>query len=548
MTLHEHPTMSTFAKLTAVVYLFVIGANAILTREEATHEGLIYFQGVCAKQVQHFAHLLKSIEHGDLSGAIKNYVASRPYYEEIETLANSFENIDSDIDARPYAFEFGEDSKDFRGFHRIERLLYRDQNTRDALEPARTLKQSIDALCVALKEKKRFSPRKSWDGILALALEVPAKKISSEEEAWSDLSLMIFRSNFRGIYSQYKPFAKLPFVSVKSAAQVDAVYADIEKLFNEIDSVNGFAGNPSGAAKSYSTVSMLERRAIIELAYKFHAALKVVHVEVFKGVPMPSEESKEVESLSAQDKNYPSELSMGLKYFSKLCSDQQKSTKALHEALKLNDLRVAIAAYRHARPPYEQIETLAGNFEEEDTEIDARPYAIDGGETSEDFVGFHMVERALYRDMNISHAIKYMPRLRNAVDSLCAKLKKQELFSTHSQWDGILALAYEVPAKKISSEEETWSDLSIMIFRENAKGIHSQVKPYLSHMPKEVARDIEMKFNAIKHMFMYDIDRQNTWEGNEFVLYSRVPIWKRKEISDKFYDLTRSLTAARTHL
>ena len=34
-----------------------------------------------------------------------------------------------------------------------------------------------------------------------MATEVVSKKISSEEEMWSDLSMLIFYNNYKGIYS-----------------------------------------------------------------------------------------------------------------------------------------------------------------------------------------------------------------------------------------------------------------------------------------------------------------------------------------------------------
>ena len=40
-------------------------------------------------------------------------------------LAPNFPDIDSDIDAREYSFDDGENSTDFKGFHRLERLLFR---------------------------------------------------------------------------------------------------------------------------------------------------------------------------------------------------------------------------------------------------------------------------------------------------------------------------------------------------------------------------------------------------------------------------------------
>ncbi len=45
--------------------------------------------------------------------------------------------------------------------------------------------------------------------MIALATEIPANNISSEEDTWSDQSLLIFKENWNGIYSQFKPFAEV---------------------------------------------------------------------------------------------------------------------------------------------------------------------------------------------------------------------------------------------------------------------------------------------------------------------------------------------------
>ena len=47
-----------------------------------------------------------------------------------------------------------------------------------------------------------FNPKNNFGGIIGLATEIVAKKISSEEEKYSDYSWMIFYNNYKGIYSQ----------------------------------------------------------------------------------------------------------------------------------------------------------------------------------------------------------------------------------------------------------------------------------------------------------------------------------------------------------
>ncbi len=47
------------------------------------------------------------------------------YFVSVQVLAGAFPQEDADIDARPYAFPEGDKDEDFKGFHKIERSLFR---------------------------------------------------------------------------------------------------------------------------------------------------------------------------------------------------------------------------------------------------------------------------------------------------------------------------------------------------------------------------------------------------------------------------------------
>lgn len=49
----------------------------------------------------------------------------QPPYIYVQVLAPVFGDIDSDIDSREYSFPNGELSEDFKGSHRLERLIFR---------------------------------------------------------------------------------------------------------------------------------------------------------------------------------------------------------------------------------------------------------------------------------------------------------------------------------------------------------------------------------------------------------------------------------------
>lgn len=443
----------------------------------------------------------------------------------------------------------------FAGFHVIERALYRDQRlSAELYDVAKTLNGSVNTLCDILEERKRFDVMGTFEGCLALAFEVPAKKVASEEETWSDLSLMIFRNNYQGIWSQISPF--LPLSKSRNADALRKAYGRVRQVLNYIDPTHPF-NTLKGSARPYSTVRIWERKLIIDAAYTFALSLELVRDDVFDKLSLrpTEEEEEEVEETSdIDDAFYAPQVRQGLRYFVKQCTKQQMLLNKLHNAVESFNIGRARKMYGRARPPYEQIEVLAGNFPLLDAYIDQRPYAVPRGEVDEAWEGFHQLERALFRDFDMDAALVVMSPLVDAVDRLCLQLQAGAAgrgggFTATATFDGMITLAYEVPAKKISSEEETWSDLSVMIFRENLKGIWSQFVPFEKVLPKEVGRKVRQKYERLKALIAWTVDKGNEFEnGTSFRRYSDVPRWQRKMVSDRFYALGRALREAKMAL
>lgn len=235
--------------------------------ERPVAEGVGYFLRRCDDQLPLTTALESALVSGDLGAAQRAYVDARPPYEEIETLAYAFEDTDRDIDARPYAFEQGETAAEFRGFHKIEVLLFGYEDVTPAIPFARTLVQSIRKLRSELSDTARFNARGQFGGMFSLANEVAAKKISSEEETWSDQSLLIFKHNWIGIYSQFKPFARLVEAARPGvAADVDAAYRAAMDLIRPHFG-SGAAGTP------YSRIRANERRRMADASLRLRDAI-----------------------------------------------------------------------------------------------------------------------------------------------------------------------------------------------------------------------------------------------------------------------------------
>ncbi len=242
--------------------------------------------------------------------------------------------------------------------------------------------------------------------------------------------------------------------------------------------------------------------------------------------------------------DYQAELETGLQYFRELVSQQLTLIDDFDAALASGDQAQAEAAYINARPPYEEIEVLAADFEAEDTNIDARPYAFEAGEADPEFKSFHRIEALIFRDRDLVAARSYIPELKASVESLNTKLADVNNFSAASHWNGMITLATEIPAKKISSEEETWSDQSILIFAANWQGIYSQYQPFAQYLSTDLANAVDSAYeDCMKTVAPYRQAGQAATTP-----YSQVDVAARGEISRAAYPLRDALIAAQAAL
>jgi iron uptake system component EfeO len=230
--------------------------------------GVGYFSKRCDEQMKLCRNLEKAIASGNLQAAQAAYVEARPPYEEIETLAYAFEDTDADIDARPYAFDQGESSEDFRGFHKIEVLLFGYQTLDEAMPYATRLSQSIGELKTQLGELDRFDAEGQFGGMYALTNEVAAKKVSSEEETWSDQSLIIFKHNWIGAFSQFSPFA--PLVARSNPQKAEAVKIAYDAA---METLKPHFKKGVVAATPYSRIGMTERRSMADASNRMRDAI-----------------------------------------------------------------------------------------------------------------------------------------------------------------------------------------------------------------------------------------------------------------------------------
>jgi iron uptake system component EfeO len=204
--------------------------------------------------------LQAAIAGGDLKAARTEYVQSRIPYERIEPIIETFIELDEVMDARVDDFESDTDPK-FTGYHRIENILFVKKTldgaapfADDLLANGKKMRDSINTAVIG--------PADFVTGVGELMEEAQAKKITGEEERWSDASLPILRANVEGAEKIYT----LVQVELqkKDAALNDRISQSLTKVLQQIDALS-----PVGT--EWTLYSKLEQSQVVDLKNKLEA-------------------------------------------------------------------------------------------------------------------------------------------------------------------------------------------------------------------------------------------------------------------------------------
>ncbi|MET8689613.1 iron uptake system protein EfeO [Streptomyces sp. NPDC004732] len=201
-----------------------------------------------------------AVRKGDLDAAKKAYATSRIGWERTEPVAESFGDIDPKVDVREDGLEEGQDlAKDWTGWHRLERALWKDKKI-GARE--KTLATQLDKDLLDWQKrvgKAVITPTSMANGAKELLDEVATGKVTGEEERYSHTDLVDFKANVEGAEKSYellKPVAaeKDP----KLAKELDKQFAALNKLLEK----HREGGADSYAFTSYEKVGKADRKEL----------------------------------------------------------------------------------------------------------------------------------------------------------------------------------------------------------------------------------------------------------------------------------------------
>ncbi len=229
-------------------------AEATAASDLAVNTYRTYVQKETEQLVTATDAFVAAVKAGNVAQAKALYAPARVHYERIEPVAESFGDLDPEIDARD-----GDVPADqWGGFHRIEKQLWVDGNT-DGMSPvADKLAADVKTLNGKIATLK-LEPAQIANGSVDLLNEVGKSKITGEEDRYSHTDLYDLKANVDG--SQAAFTALRPMIAAKDAnlaEDLDANFAGAQAAIDTLRNGDGFV--------LYTTLTKDQTRTIAALA------------------------------------------------------------------------------------------------------------------------------------------------------------------------------------------------------------------------------------------------------------------------------------------
>jgi len=211
---------------------------------------------------------------GEIEKAKQLYPEARIRYERIEPVAESFGNLDPEIDARANDVPPSE----FKGFHRIEKALWEEETTKGMKPVAEGLVKNIEELESKIKGNIKIQATEIANGANELLTEVSTSKITGEEERYSHIDLVDFKANVEGAQVAWEAVAPLmektqPKLSKEINEDFEAVYAALKPY--ERKAYPGFV--------YYGELTKADTRKLAQVIDTLAQNLSLVPAQIAKG-------------------------------------------------------------------------------------------------------------------------------------------------------------------------------------------------------------------------------------------------------------------------
>ena len=196
--------------------------SELLTKAVANYK--VYVEEQADQLVAHTKTFVEAVKAGDAEKAKLEYPQARVFFENIEPIAESFEDLDPRIDARLADVE---DECEWTGFHRIEKALWLD-NTLEGMDAyADQLVKDTEELQAKVRTLD-LEAKAMVAGAMELLNEAAISKITGEEEIYSHTDLVDFAANVDGSKNVY--LAIIPALNEKNTQLANDLDAQFQLL------------------------------------------------------------------------------------------------------------------------------------------------------------------------------------------------------------------------------------------------------------------------------------------------------------------------------
>jgi iron uptake system component EfeO len=203
------------------------------------------------KRTQSF---VDAVQSGDVAKAKDLFASARAPYETIEPVAESFGNLDPEIDARVNDVAKGDK---WTGFHRIEQALWARNTTKGMSPVAAKLLTDVKRLNTKVATET-YEPDQLANGASELLGEVSKSKITGEEDRYSHTDLWDFEANLAGAQTAYELLE--PALKARDAKLAATLSARFEAVHKELERIKR-----GGEFPTYDTVGTAQRRKFSQL-------------------------------------------------------------------------------------------------------------------------------------------------------------------------------------------------------------------------------------------------------------------------------------------
>jgi iron uptake system component EfeO len=192
-----------------------------------------------------------AIRAGDTAKAKKLFPTSREPYERIEPVAESFGDLDPQIDARAGDVP----ASTWTGYHRLEKMLWVDKATAAEMKPFADKLDTDVAKLVSNVKTANYQTAQIANGAKSLMDEIGASKVTGEEDRYSHTDLYDFKANVDG--------AKAVFTSLRPILEKRAPTLTVtitDAFANMDDAMEPFRSGPGWF--TYTKVDSVDRRGL----------------------------------------------------------------------------------------------------------------------------------------------------------------------------------------------------------------------------------------------------------------------------------------------